>query len=275
MSVHFVTPLLLILTCTAALAETPLKSEVLPPPRNGGVYVAAHRGAHEDRPENTLAAYQRAIDLGADFVEIDTRTTKDGHIVSVHNSTVDSYTQDAKGKVSDFTLAELKAMDIGSRVDPKWKDERIPTFEEILKLCKGKIGIYLDLKEADVTVLFNMVQEYDMVKNVIWYCDPDQHRYVIEHGGISMPDPGPEANLAKLIEEFQPKVIASVWRHFSPSFVETCHQAGAVVIVDESDPTCWEDALKWGTDGIQTDHPEKLIAFVRERAAAAATPAKP
>lgn len=255
--------------CLPAVAESPIKSDVLPPPRNGGVYVACHRGAHEDRPENTLAAYQRAIDLNADFVEIDTRTTKDGQIVSCHNSTVDSYTQDAKGKVADFTLAELKAMDIGSRVDPKWKDERIPTFEEILTLCKGKIGIYLDLKEADVAVLFQMVKDHDMVKDVIWYCDPDQHRYVTEHGGISMPDPGPESNLAQLIVDYKPKVIASVWRFYSEDFVKTCHEAGAIVIVDESDSTCWEDAVKWGSDGVQTDEPEKFIAYLKARKAAA------
>lgn len=257
--------LLLFALCLPAVAEQPLKSDILPPPRNGGIYVVCHRGAHEDRPENTLAAYQRAIDLGADYVEIDTRTTKDGHIVSVHNSTVDAYTEDAKGKVSDFTLAELKALDIGSRVDPKWKDERIPTFEEILKLCKGQIGIYLDLKEADVAVLFQMIKDYDMLQDVIWYCDPHQHRYVKEHGGISMPDPGPEENLATLITDYEPKVVASVWRHFSPTFVTTCHEAGAVVIVDESDQSCWDDALAWGTDGIQTDHPEEFIAYLKKR----------
>lgn len=259
--------LLAFLLCFSAAAESPLPSDVLPPPRNGGVYVVCHRGAHEDRPENTLAAYQRAIDLNADYVEIDTRTTKDGHIVSVHNSTVDAYTEDAKGKVSDFTLAELKALDIGSRVDPKWKDERIPTFEEILQLCKGKIGIYLDLKEADVAVLFQMIEKYDMVKDVIWYCDPDQHRYVMEHGGISMPDPGPEENLAKLIADYKPKVVASVWKYFSPAFVTSCHEAGAMVIVDESDQSCWDDALAWGTDGIQTDYPEEFIAYLKKRAA--------
>ncbi len=63
----------------------------LPPPNNGGVYVIAHRGAHEGIPENSLPAFQKAIDLGCDFVEIDTRKTKDGAIVSVHNSTVDKY----------------------------------------------------------------------------------------------------------------------------------------------------------------------------------------
>jgi len=254
--------------CLAAYAAKPLESDVLPPPRNGGVYVVAHRGAHEDRPENTLAAYRRAIDLGADFVEIDLRTTKDGHIVSVHNSTVDAYTDDAKGKVADFTLAELKALDIGSRVDPKWRDERIPTFEEILALCKGKIGIYLDLKEGDVAAMFQMVKDYDMLRDVIWYGNAEVQRYVKEHGGIPMPDPGPEENLAQLIADFQPRIVASVWRHYSPTFVKACHDAGAIVIVDESDPSCWDDALAWGSDGIQTDHPEKLIHYLKQRAAA-------
>src|SRR5690606_24944041 len=73
------------------MAQPAPEPALLPPPRHGNVYVVCHRGAHEDRPENTLAAYQRAIDLKADYVEIDLRTTKDGHIVSVHNETIDAY----------------------------------------------------------------------------------------------------------------------------------------------------------------------------------------
>lgn len=78
-----------------------------------------------------------------------------------------------------------------------------------------------------------------------------------------MPDPGPEENLPKVIERFQPSVIAAVWRYYSWSFAAKCHQAGAIVIVDESVPTCWEDALEWDSDGIQTDHPAQLIAFLK------------
>ena len=258
----------MIIACLPAFAEKPLTSEVLPPPKNGGVYVVCHRGAHENIPENTLAAYQRGIDLGADYVEIDLRTTKDGEIVSVHNATVDSYTSDAKGKVSEFTLAELKAMDIGSRVGPQWKDERIPTFEEILTLCKGKIGIYLDLKEADVAVLLRMIQAHGMEKEIIWYCDPAEHTYLRDHCAdcTTMPDPGPEKFLSKILEEYKPDVVASVWRHFSPTFVTACHEAGAIVIVDESDPSCWEEAVAWGSDGVQTDHPEDFINFLKARA---------
>lgn len=244
-----------------AAAGTPL-----PAPKHG-VYVVAHRGAHQGIPENTLAAYRKAIDLGADYVEIDVRTTKDGKFVSVHNDDVDGYTKDAQGPVASFTLAELKVMDIGSRVDEKWKEERIPTFEEILDLCKGKIGIYLDHKAAAVKDLLPVIKAHGMEKSIIWYADPKELQEV--QAGcpdcIPMPDPGPEAGLKALLEEFKPAVIASVWKFYSQSFAEACHAAGAVVIVDESDPSCWEQAIAWGTDGIQTDHPEELIAFLKQR----------
>lgn len=261
--------MLLSVACVGASRELPLK-----PPRHGGVYVVAHRGAHRGIPENTLAAYKKALELGVDFVEIDVQTTKDGRFVSIHNRTVDDYCVDGtKGKVSDFTLAELKALDIGSRVGPEWKDERIPTLEEILDLCKGKCGIYLDLKNAPVEPLVRMVRERGMEHDVLWYAGVEQQKQIKKlcPECIEMPDPGPEENLRTLIEALQPRVIAAVWRYFSESFAEKCHAADAIVIVDEgqvadgNDTGCWEQALAWGADGIQTDWPAELIKFLEAR----------
>jgi hypothetical protein len=82
---------------------------------------------------------------------------------------------------------------------------------------------------------------------------------------MEMPDPGPERHLPKLLEDLKPRVVASVWRHFSKSFVDRCHAAGAIVIVDESDPSCWEQAIAWGSDGIQTDHPRYLIERLKQQ----------
>jgi hypothetical protein len=89
-----------------------------------------------------------------------------------------------------------------------------------------------------------------------------------------MPDPGPEVNLPQLIQRFQPAVVAAVWRFYSESFARTCHQANAMVIVDERDETSWPDALRWGTDGIQTDHPAELIEFLRAQRNTANGPGK-
>ena len=238
----------------------------LNPPKHGGIYVVAHRGAHEGIPENTLAAYQKAIDLGCDFVEIDVRTTKDGKFVSVHNSTIDSYAPGKTGKVKDMTLDELRALDIGARVGDQYKGTKIPTFDEILDLCKGKIGIYLDLKDAPVPELVKIVQAKGMEKDVIWYVGgknlTDLKSSCPEC--FEMPDPGPEKNLAKLLADHKPRIVASVREYISKSFVDACHASGAIVICDEDKPEDWKDMLAWGTDGIQTDHPADLIKYLQE-----------
>lgn len=258
---------LCLVTAFSAFADIGLK-----PPKHGGVYVVAHRGAHEGIPENSIAAYQKAIDLGCDFVEIDVRTTKDGKFVSVHNSTIDAYVPGKTGKVKEMTLEELRALDIGARIGDQWKGTTIPTFEEILDLCKGKIGIYLDLKDAPVPELVKIIQAKGMEKEVIWYVGgknlADLKSSCAEC--FEMPDPGPEKNLAKLLEEHKPRIVASVWEFLSKSFVESCHKVGAIVICDEDGTDCWKDMLAWGTDGIQTDHPADLIAYLQERQKTAA-----
>jgi len=259
---------LLCVTSINCTSERQERVKVLSPPKHGGVYVVAHRGAHIGIPENTLAAYEAAIAMGVDFVEVDLRTTQDGHIVSIHNKDIDSYVMSGEqGLVSKMTLEQLKQLDIGSRISPRWSNERIPTLEEILSLCKDRVGIYLDLKAASVDKLVNIVKKWDMTGQVLWYSDFDELERIGElcPECILMPDPGPEKNLPDVIKRFQSSVIAGVWRYYSRSFVETCHQAGTIVIVDESAPTCWDDAIAWNSDGIQTDYPAQLIAFLKLR----------
>lgn len=261
------TAILVSLSLTAS--PLPLGNGVLAPPKHGGVYVVAHRGAHIGIPENTLAAYRRAAEMGVDFVEIDLRQTKDGEIVSMHNATVDSYTKDAKGPVKSFTLAELKGMDIGSRIGPEWKDERIPTFDEILDVVKGKCGIYLDLKDAPVAKLLEIIRRHGMESQVIWYAGPAQQKEVAKlcpecH---PMPDPGLEAFLEIILRNHHPKIIASSVDNATKSFIDRCHAAGAIVISDDDKgPADWESMLANGNDGIQTDEPAELIAFLTKRA---------
>lgn len=245
-----------------ALFAAPNDQEpLLPPPKQGGVYVIAHRGVHNEIPENTLAAYRKAIDIGCDFVEVDLRMTKDGEIVSVHNSTLDAYTKDAKGPVKDFTLAQLKLLDIGSRVGDQWKEERIPTFREILEVCNKKIGIYVDMKDVDAVAAVRLVQQFEMEPNCVWYGGPDALKLVRDTSPLCrlMPDPGPAALLPQILDRWQPKVVASVQKFCSEDFVQKCHAAGAIVFVDDKSPDDWDRFLSWKVDGIQTDQPEKLI----------------
>jgi glycerophosphoryl diester phosphodiesterase len=109
--------------------------------------IIGHRGSCADRPENTLASYRRAIEVGAMVAECDVRTTRDGVLVSSHDADI-RRTSNGKGTIDALTLAELKRLDFGGWFDPKYQGERIPTLREILELCKGKIHVMLDLKES-------------------------------------------------------------------------------------------------------------------------------
>jgi glycerophosphoryl diester phosphodiesterase len=248
------------------------RKSYFPKPKNGHTYVIAHRGVHIGIPENTLAAYKEAIVLGCDFIEIDVRRTKDGRIVSVHNSTVDAYVEGVSGKVSDFTLAELKQMNIGRRVGPGWENERIPGIEEILQLCRGQIGIYLDLKEPLVPELIKLIKEYGMERDVVW-CIPASKMDAIKevqsncYRCVPMPDPGPEENIDWIARQVKPRVIAPVMNDFSDEYVKIAHGYGIKVFVDEDkgNEAEWTKILDLGTDGIQTDNPKALIHFLEKR----------
>lgn len=98
----------------------------------------AHRGASAYEPENTLRAFRRAIELGADMSELDVHLSKDSHVVVIHNATVDA-TTNGHGAVKDLTLNELQGLDAG-------KGEQIPTLQQVIDLARGKLGLYIELK---------------------------------------------------------------------------------------------------------------------------------
>jgi len=243
-----------------------------PKPKNGHTYVIAHRGVHIGIPENTLPAYQKAIELGCDFIEVDIRSTKDGALVSIHNSSVDAYVSGVSGKVRDFTLAELKALDVGARMGPEWKNTRIPTFEEILLLSRGKTGIYLDLKEPLIPELVQLIKEYGMERQVVWYI-PAYYTAALKDlkrlcpDCLPMPDPGPKENIANVATKVQPAILATDMGQLDQEYMQIARTHHSLVFVDEDkgDEAEWTRILEWGTDGIQSDHPGELIKFLSKR----------
>ena len=110
--------------------------------------VIAHRGNHVNAPENTLLAYDKAIRVGADYIEVDIRTTKDGQLVVMHDGTVDRTTL-GHGKVNDLTLLEFSALQIRDERFPNLPALHPPTLEEVLRLAKGRIHLYLDDKDSE------------------------------------------------------------------------------------------------------------------------------
>ena len=109
------------------------------------IFVAAHRGWSSDYPENSMIAFQKAAELGVDQIEMDIRVTKDGELVVFHDLTVDRVSN-GTGKVSDFTLAELKELDIGIKKGEQFAGTRIPTFVEFLEYMKTLPDMTIDFE---------------------------------------------------------------------------------------------------------------------------------
>jgi glycerophosphoryl diester phosphodiesterase len=109
----------------------------------------AHRGAAGYAPENTIAGFDLAVDMKADYIEIDVQRSKDGELVVIHDTTVDR-TTDGTGKVGDLTLQQLQQLDAGSWKEESFAGETIPAFEEILDRYHGKVGILIELKAPEL-----------------------------------------------------------------------------------------------------------------------------
>lgn len=111
-----------------------------------GVAVIAHRGASAYFPENTLPSFEAAVELGADMVELDVRLSRDGEVIVFHDATLERCTN-GRGRTTDHSLKELKKLDAGSWFDSRFAGTRIPTLEEVLALCRGSIGVNIEIKK--------------------------------------------------------------------------------------------------------------------------------
>jgi glycerophosphoryl diester phosphodiesterase len=109
------------------------------------VTVAAHRGYSLVAPENTLAAFRKSIEVGADYVELDVQETKDGRLIVNHDRDMMRVAGDPR-RVAELTLAEIKTLDVGRRIGPEFVGERVPTLDEVIDQTRGKIGLQIELK---------------------------------------------------------------------------------------------------------------------------------
>jgi glycerophosphoryl diester phosphodiesterase len=107
------------------------------------VTVVAHRGDWRNHPENSLPAFQSCIEMGVDMIEIDLQRTKDGELILMHDRTVDRCTN-GKGKISEMTYDEIQRLRLRPQHSASVTRNHIPTLEEVLNLCKGKILINID-----------------------------------------------------------------------------------------------------------------------------------
>lgn len=243
------------------------------------VQVIAHRGARNEAPENTLKAFQLAIDAGSDMIEFDVQLTKDEQVVVMHDPAIDRMTN-RTGPIAQLTWDELREAIVGG---PKWPNstERIPLLHEVLHLSDaGKIAVNIELKPTADNYVPLTDRVIDIVRStgfptgsVLISCfNWDALRYVQQTY--------PEFQIASLYK-VRPEnpltlpgtVIHPEFRTVEPAFVQAAHAAGKRVNVwTLNQPEEWERAISMGVDGITTDEPRRLREMLAESPGVARTP---
>jgi glycerophosphoryl diester phosphodiesterase len=259
------------------------------------VIVVSHRGDWRYAPENSLAAVQRCIDLGVDIVEIDVRLTKDGHLVAMHDLTVDR-TTNGKGKLSEMTLDEIKKLRLKNACGVKGSRQQVPTLEEIMKLAKGKIMVNLDKTEGETVReayeilkktgtldhgIFKgndpvqvMRQKYGPLLDSIiympkvWYDLPDIPGYIQEYNKNLKPIAYEmifDSEASKVFQAIKDLNHDKVTVLAIALWDELCAGHTDELALLEGPDAAWGWLIDHGANAIMTDNPQELIQYLTKR----------
>lgn len=240
----------------------------------GTTQVSAHRGSSRKAPENTLYAFEAALDSGADYIELDIQLTKDDQLVVIHDDTLDR-TTDGKGKVNSYTYAELQRFSAGSWYGKtgEFADAKIPLLTEVLDLVGSDILLNLEIKDAGNTLLtaellVETIEEYDISDS----CYVTSFSYPALKK-VKQLDPGIKtamiANLATSTAFSQLKDIDAVSMNYvfvNQSIVNTVHYNGKSIFVWTVDRQAdMKQLMAMGVDNIITNRPERAAEVVASR----------
>lgn len=202
-----------------------------------------------------------------DYVELDIRSSADGVLVLMHDPTVDRMT-DGHGMIKDMRFEQIKKLDLGARFLGKFPGLRVPTFDEVLELAKGKIGIYVDTKSAAPKDLIAAIERHDMGEHVMFWSESvDFLKQIaaLRPAWKLMPEAFDPKHVQDLVTVLHPYVLGFDARDFDAPTIMAAHAAKTGIFVDLNSPQDWEDGIAAGVAGIQTDWPVELMAYLRAR----------
>lgn len=240
--------------------------------RNSDQIVAVgHRGESKLAPGNTLAAFEIAVKAGAKSIETDVRTTKDGHLILMHDADVSASTN-GKGRVEDLTLAEIKALTVRSipgiqNVPP----QKVPTLEEALVAYRGKVLFDLDIKSAEPAAVVRVLERTNMLNAA--YVDvgsPEEARRYRQANPAVAIQIGDTESVEQIQEAFRSLGRVEVFELEERSsnlaeLIAAIHAGGAEAHIPEKDAGYmfgWPALVEAGIDGIQTDNLQLLVPYL-------------
>ena len=241
--------------------------------------ILAHRGACYAAPENTMAAFRLAAEMGADGLELDAQLCKDGEAVVIHDFTVDR-TTDGRGRVKDFTLAELQALDAGGWYAAQFAGQRVPTLAQVLHELGPRLTLNIELKtvtlrsdglEAEVV---RLVEDTGLVYRVIvssynpvalWRVR--RLNPYVSTGILYAPDLPRYLRDRWLQPLVRPAALHPRWDMLNEQTVAAAHRQGLKVIPWTCDkPDAMWRLVGWEVDAIITGRPDLLYDLLHSPA---------
>ncbi|MBD3184547.1 hypothetical protein GF312_19850 [Candidatus Poribacteria bacterium] len=237
----------------------------------------AHRGASgkDHSPENTLAAFQEAIDIGVDGIECDVHRTADAHIITIHDATLNR-TTDMKGDIKALTLDDIKKADAGSWLHTSFRGQRVPTLNEMLELTKGKAVNIIEIKAEGITQeVIKVIEETGAVDECIiisfhpnaiadaFRINPSIPRALLIGGSIAIRRTAPILKLIQQAVELGAGTLNLAYKIISPKLIKEAHKRGIGVwawTVDDEEEI--KRLIDIGIDGITSNYPKMLKTTV-------------
>ncbi|HDR6312477.1 TPA: glycerophosphodiester phosphodiesterase [Bacillus cereus] len=244
----------------------------------------AHRGASAYAPEHTIAAYTLGQQLKGDYIEIDLQMTKDGHLVAMHDETVNR-TTNGTGLVKEHTLEEIKQLNAGSFFNEKYsnlakkvfEDAKVPTLEEIIETFGHNANYYIETKSPDKygdmeEKLLAIIKDYEISDNVIIQSFSEKSLQKIHSLDVNIPLvqllPYKKAvQLTELeIKKYKTYCIGlgMNYKYIDSACVKRIKKHGLKVhpfTVDNEEDM--KKLILWGVDGMFTNYPDRLHSLVQ------------
>jgi len=224
-------------------------------------FVVGHRGAAGTEPENTIRSFSHAVEMGVQYVELDVRRCKTGELVVMHDPAVDRRTN-GRGLVSDLSLAEIRALDAGG-------GEKVPLFSEVVNLVKGKVGLFVEVKEPGTEEEIissldggNLISQSFIISFYHKSIRALKDAHPSAKGGVIFS--GEPVRPWQLALDAKADLILPNHNYATPELVEGAHKQGLLVqtwTVNTVEDL--ERVAEAGVDGVASDYPETILEHLR------------
>lgn len=236
--------------------------------------VSAHRGNSRLAPENTLATFREVLKMKIDYIEIDVRTSKDGHLMILHDGTLNRTTS-GEGPMKDFDAETLRKLSAGKGFEQAFASEKIPTLEETCLLVAGwnqehrqNTQLYVDCKDVQPEPLVKELRKHKLLKDAVFYGSDD---FLLKLKAIYpeaklMPALNKVEDIPAKIAKLKPYAFDVKWQILDESLVKTIHSHKIMVFTDllgfTDLPANYKKASDIGVDVIQTDFVQKVYGVL-------------